>query len=184
MCPSSGPHSELMSSLVYSDFVTALCFKLLHYPVPLLSDSALKMEASNWSMLVVCHALVVGLGLPGVRSLWKQESWLTLGWASDLVRPLNRTYERSVDLSIVDLKQVSRLCHLTPFIWYEETWHLGASRGWCFWWCHTLALHALFSYSSSKTGREQGSLGTWSSPRAPRRLYRSRDRKSQEDRWV
>lgn len=71
---------------------------------PLLSYSAQKLEAPNRCMLVMCRALVVGLSLTGMRSLWRQEQWLTPGWASDLVRPLNKTYEWSVDLSIVNLK--------------------------------------------------------------------------------
>lgn len=71
---------------------------------PLLSYSAQTLEAPNGCVLVMCRALVVGLAPTGMRSLWRQEQWLTLGWAWDLVRPLNKTHEWGVDLSICNLK--------------------------------------------------------------------------------
>lgn len=42
-------------------------------------------------MLATCHALLVDLALTGLRSLWGQAPWITLGRASDLVRRLNET---------------------------------------------------------------------------------------------
>lgn len=98
LCPSSDPALWFAVALW---LFFALNFYIVRFP--LLSYSTQEMEVPSWLMLAMCHALVVDLALTGLRSLWGQEPWITLGRASDLVRHLNETCEWRLDLSTVDI---------------------------------------------------------------------------------